>query len=123
MPNPPLTPALQGSTCYDANLTSSLIEVKNELASLRETVDLQGRALAKLTTMKSDLVKQNKEVKEDLLKQNNSLTKEVNQLIDQQKNQVESFHSTSKHIENNIFERVEQKMEEKNYPTVSGGIL
>lgn len=92
---------------------SKLLEVNRELASLRETVDIQGKALAKLTTIKSDLFNQNKQVKEDLLKQNKGITTEVNQLIDQQRSQVESFHSTSKRMENNIFERVEQKIEEK----------
>lgn len=92
---------------------SKLTKVNAELAALRETVDSQGRALAKLTNMESDLLKQNKEVKADLLKQNRGITKEMNQLIDQQKNQVESFLSTTKRIENNIYEKVEQKIEVK----------
>lgn len=85
---------------------SKLTEISTEVASLRETVDLQGRALAKLTSMKSDLLKKNKEVEADLVKKNKGITKEMNQLIDQQKNQVESFLSTTKRIETNIYERV-----------------
>lgn len=102
--------------------STKLTEVSAEIASLRETVDLQGRALAKLTTMKSDLFKQNKEVKADLVQQNKQvkadlvqqnkgITKEMNQLIDQQKNQVESFLSSTTRIENNIIEKVQQKIE------------
>lgn len=91
--------------------SSQLTEVNAEIASLKETVEIQGKAIAKLTTMKADLLKQNKEVKADLVKQNKGITKEMNQLIDQQKNQVDSFLSTTKRIENSIYERVDQKVE------------
>lgn len=92
---------------------SKFLEVDAELTSLRQTVDRQSKAIAKLTNMKTDLLKQNQEVKADLVQQNKGITKEMNQLLEQQKNQVDSFRSTTKRIENNILERVEQKTEEK----------
>lgn len=93
--------------------SSKLLEVSAEIATLRETVELQGRAIVKLTNIKSELLNQNKEVKADLVKQNKGITKEMNQLIEQQKEQVGSFLSTSKRIENNICERVEKKLSEQ----------
>lgn len=93
--------------------STKLTEVSAELASLKETVELQGRAIAKLTNMKSDLLKQNKEVKADLVKQNKGITTEMNQLLVKQKQQVETFRSTTESIENNIYQRVEQKVEVK----------
>lgn len=91
----------------------TFIEVNKEVSSLRESVEVQGRALVKLTKMKSDLSKQNKEVKEDLLKQNKGITKEMNHLVEQQKDQVNSFLSTTNRIEKNISDRVEKNLEAK----------
>lgn len=104
--------------------SSKITEVTTEVASLKETVALQGEAIAKLINMKAELLKQNKETKDDLVKQNTEtkdnlvkknkeITKEMNSLLGQQKVQVESFTSTTKRIENNICERVEKKIEER----------
>lgn len=93
--------------------TSSITKVNEAISSLKEEVNLQGSALAKLTTIKSDLFKQNKDVKADLVKQNKGITKEMNQLLDQQRGQVDSFISTTARIEKNISERVEISLEEK----------
>lgn len=104
--------------------TDKVKEVNTELASLRKTVELQGRAIAKLTTLKADLLKQNQEVKSDLIKQNQDIktdliqknkgiTGEMNKLLDQQKAQVEGFHNTTQRVEKKILEKTEEKIEEK----------
>lgn len=99
-------------------------EISAEMASLQKTVELRGRAIAKLTTMKADLLKQNKEVKSDLIKQNQDMREdqikrnkkymeEINKLIDQQKQQVDSFKATTQKVEKKILEQTEAKIEEK----------
>lgn len=99
-------------------------EVNAEMASLKKTLELQGRAIAELTTLKTDLLKQNKEVKSDLIKQNQEMkdeqikrnktqTGEINKLIEQQKQQVDSFKATTKRVEEKILEKTEEKIEEK----------
>lgn len=104
--------------------TSQIKDVNTELASLRKTVELQGRALAKLTTLKSDVLKQNKEVKEDLVKQNQvtrddlikkneGITVQMNKLLEQQKDQVHSFQNTTQRVEKNILQKTEERIEEK----------
>lgn len=54
----------------NTSTTAKVKEANAEIASLKEMVELQGKAIAKLTTLKTDLSKQNKEVKTDLIKQN-----------------------------------------------------
>lgn len=107
--------------------TSNAAKIKEataEIASLKETVEVQGRAIAKLTSMKADLLKQNKEVKSDLVKQNQEtkadlikrnegITGEMNKLLKQQKEQVVSFQATTQQVERKILEKTEEKIEEK----------
>lgn len=100
--------------------STKLKEVNAEVVSLKETVELQGRAIVKLTTMKTDMIKRNK----DTLGEVNSLIdehknevqgtiKEMNVLLGQQREQVDSFHTTSKRIENNIIAQVQETVEER----------
>lgn len=89
------------STKVEANSTK-LTGVSDELASLRATVDLQGRAIVKLTTMKADLIKRN-----------NDTIDEMNELIGMQREQVNSFQASTQRVEENILVQVEEKIEEK----------
>lgn len=93
--------------------SSNLLAVNEEISSLKETIARQGEEIVKLTSMKVELSKQNKEVKADLINQNKGIIKEMNHLLEQQKNQVDSFRSTTKNIEKNIQERVEKKVDER----------
>lgn len=99
-------------------------EVSTEMASLKEMVEIQGLAIAKLTTQKKELIKLNKETKSELVKQNleftanlskenKEITGEMNKLIQQQKQQVDSLQATTQHIEEKILEKTEERMEEK----------
>lgn len=113
------------STKAEINANSiNLNKVNAEVATLKETVELQGRAIVKLTTLKADLLKQNKEVKAqlykqnqavkaDLIQQNEGIKGEMSKLIDQQKEKVDSFHATTKTVERNIMEKAEEKIEER----------
>lgn len=107
-----------------ASNATDIKEVRAEVASLRETVEIQASVLAKLTTIKTDLFKQNKEVKSELLTQNQEIkndlikrsegiTGHMNKLIEQQKQQVETFHATTQKVEKKIMEKTEEKIEEE----------
>lgn len=82
--------------------SSKIHEVNTELADLRATVELQGRAIAKLTTMKTDILKKNKEA-----------VGEINSLIGQHKKQVDALHTTTQTMEEKILIKVEEKVEKK----------
>lgn len=77
-------------------------EVNTELESLKATVELQGRAIVKLTTIKADIIKKN-----------NDAVDEMNVLVGQQKEQVNSFQNMTKTIEQNVLDQMEERVDEK----------
>lgn len=99
-------------------------DVSAEVISLREMVEQQGLAIAKLTTQKKDLIKSNKDVKADITKQNQEFVADMNKkseelagkvskLAQQQKQQADSLHVTTQKIEEQILEKTEVRLEEK----------
>lgn len=104
--------------------SNKITDLEGEIKSLKEMVELQGSALAKMTNLKSDLfnhnkevkstlIKENQEFKSELIKRNKGVTEEMNKLLEKQKEQVSSFHATTQRVEKRILEKTENKIEEK----------
>lgn len=110
-------------------------DVSAQVASLQEMVELQGQAIAKLTTQKKELIKLNKDAKSELFKlnkdanselakqnqqftaevskRNKNMVGEMNKLIQEQKQQANSLQNTTRKIEEKILKKTEEKIEEK----------
>lgn len=82
--------------------TSNITHMNSEIDALKETVELQGRAIVKLTTMKADLIKRNKEA-----------VGQVNEIVGTHKEQVLSFQAKTDGLEDNILQQVQEKIDEQ----------
>lgn len=96
---------LERTTSLETSVASNstkLQAVDTEVVSLKEAIDLQGRAVAKLTTMKADITKKNKST--------------MDTLIGQQKEQAESIQQNTKRmeqLEKNFLDQVNEKVQER----------
>lgn len=89
--------------------TPKLNKVTDEVSSLQESVSLQGEAMAKLTTIKTDVIKHNKAT----LGEMNALIDAQKEQIESQNRQIEAFQEEAQHLEDKILNKMDEKLKER----------
>lgn len=82
--------------------TATIKELKKEVASLRELVHNQSSTITNLNKFKEDLIQSNPKLKEELTKSSEDTVQEMNELIQSQRDQVDSFNETAGNIKHDM---------------------